>query len=107
MMSTVGRRAILAGAAGIAASGKAKAQSKPPTIRFGVLTDMSGQYSDVTGATGGVCARQAIADFGSADPVGEVILADHQQAAAIHGTASSRPLSSASPAANWLNRSPP
>ncbi|MGI4792970.1 MAG: ABC transporter substrate-binding protein [Janthinobacterium lividum] len=79
MTGTVSRRAILAGAAGVAASGRAKAQSKPPTLRFGVLTDMSGQYSDVTGPTGGVCARQAIVDFGNADLVAEVIVADHQQ----------------------------
>ncbi len=79
MVSKVGRRAVLAGAACIAASGRARAQNKPPTLRFGVLTDLSGQYSDVTGATGGVCARQAIADFGSPDLVAEVILADHQQ----------------------------
>jgi branched-chain amino acid transport system substrate-binding protein len=48
-------------------------------LRFGVLTDLSGQYSDVTGPTGGVCARQAIEDLADAEIKADVILADHQQ----------------------------
>ncbi len=74
----IGRRAVLgAGAAALAPGMRARAQV--PVLRFGVLTDLSGQYSDVTGPTGGVCARQAIEDFADAGIKAEVILADHQQ----------------------------
>jgi branched-chain amino acid transport system substrate-binding protein len=50
------------------------------TIRIGMLTDMSGPFRDVTGPTGVVCAKQAIAEFTAAHPQikVEMVVADHQ-----------------------------
>ncbi|WP_233553177.1 ABC transporter substrate-binding protein [Teichococcus wenyumeiae] len=50
-------------------------------MRIGFLTDLSGPYKDITGETGAICARQAIADFNAAERGlnVEVLLADHQQ----------------------------
>ncbi|MGH7152825.1 MAG: ABC transporter substrate-binding protein, partial [Acetobacteraceae bacterium] len=58
---------------------RARAQAKP-TIRVGVLTDLSGTYRDNTGPNSVACARQAIKEF---DPGAhgfsvELIQADHQ-----------------------------
>jgi len=54
-----------------------------PTVRIGVLTDMSGPYRDVTGPTGVACARQAVAEFTAAHPDTkvEMMVADHQNKA--------------------------
>ncbi|MCR0982342.1 ABC transporter substrate-binding protein [Roseomonas populi] len=82
-----GRRAVLGAGLGtgslLAGAGwarRARAQSQQPTIRIGFLTDLSGPYKDITGETGAICARQAIADFGAAEKGMrvEVLLADHQ-----------------------------
>jgi branched-chain amino acid transport system substrate-binding protein len=53
---------------------------KAPTIKIGVLNDMSGTYLNVTGPTSVVCCKQALEDFGvsSKGLNVEVINADHQ-----------------------------
>ena len=50
------------------------------TIRIGMLTDMSGPYSDVTGPVGVACARQAMSEFAKINPdiAVEMLVADHQ-----------------------------
>lgn len=54
-----------------------------PTLRIGVLNDMSGPYRDVSGPTSVACVRQAIEDFGvSGKRVAvDVIMAEHQNKA--------------------------
>jgi branched-chain amino acid transport system substrate-binding protein len=53
-----------------------------PTIRIGVLTDMSGPYRDITGPGAVAAARQAVQDFGTAAGFGvEILQADHQNKA--------------------------
>jgi branched-chain amino acid transport system substrate-binding protein len=59
--------------------GQRPARAQSPAIRFGFLTDMSGPYSDVSGPTGVVCARQAIEELAAHGIKAEVIVADHQQ----------------------------
>ena len=56
---------------------RARAQAGP-TIKIGVLTDMSGTYRDVAGPTSVACVRQAVQDFGSRGFTVEVVSADHQ-----------------------------
>ncbi|WP_424138354.1 ABC transporter substrate-binding protein [Roseomonas chloroacetimidivorans] len=77
----IGRRAALGVGTGLLAAAAARAQAQQPTIRIGFLTDLSGPYKDITGETGAICARQAIADFNAAEKGMrvEVLLADHQQ----------------------------
>jgi branched-chain amino acid transport system substrate-binding protein len=60
---------------------RARAQTTTPTIRVGVLTDLSGQYRDNSGPTTVLAAKQAVEDF---NPTShgfnvEVLAADHQQ----------------------------
>jgi branched-chain amino acid transport system substrate-binding protein len=56
------------------------ARAQAPTIKIGVLNDQSGPYTNTSGVTGIVCAKQALEDFGvSAKGLNvEVISADHQ-----------------------------
>jgi branched-chain amino acid transport system substrate-binding protein len=56
------------------------ARAQAPTIKIGVLNDQSGPYTNTSGVTGVVCAKQAVEDFGaSAKGLNvEVISADHQ-----------------------------
>jgi branched-chain amino acid transport system substrate-binding protein len=56
------------------------ARAQAPTIKIGVLNDQSGPYTNTSGVTGVVCAKQALEDFGvSAKGLNvEVISADHQ-----------------------------
>lgn len=78
---SISRRGVLSGAAALSTAPllRARAQSKP-TIRLGVLTDLSGTYRDTTGPNSVVCVRQAVTEFNpelhgfSVD----VIQADHQ-----------------------------
>ena len=51
-----------------------------PTIKIGVLSDMSGAYQNIAGPTSVVCCKQALEDFGiSGKGLNvEVINADHQ-----------------------------
>jgi len=56
------------------------ARAQTPTIKIGVLNDMSGIYQNTGGMTSVICARQAIEEFNpSAKGFNvEVIFADHQ-----------------------------
>lgn len=65
------------------ASGGAQAQSAPAisdgVVRVGLLLDMSGPYSDYSGAGAAEAARMAVEDFGGTvlgKPI-EVVAADH------------------------------
>jgi branched-chain amino acid transport system substrate-binding protein len=73
------RRLTLSGAAISATLGHTRAAT--PTIRIGVLTDLSGQYRDNSGPTTVLAAKQAVEDFNSSAHgfAAEVIAADHQQ----------------------------
>ncbi len=77
----IARRRLLQVTAGLAAApaGAARAQGKP--IRIGVLTDLSGQYSDTAGATSIACTQMAPHEAMAAAPglKVEVLQADHQQ----------------------------
>jgi branched-chain amino acid transport system substrate-binding protein len=77
-MLTTRRTLMGAAAATLAVPRFARAQT--PTIRIGVLNDMSGPYRDDGGPTGVVCAKQALLDFGVSGKGWnvEVISADHQ-----------------------------
>lgn len=76
------RRRLIQGAVAVAAAGpSAVARAQPVTpIRIGVLTDLSGPYSDTAGATSVACTQLA-ADEAMAAMPGlkiEVLRADHQ-----------------------------
>jgi branched-chain amino acid transport system substrate-binding protein len=72
------RRAALGAVAVTGIAGRVRAQQ--PIIRIGVLTDLSGPYSSISGPDGVASARQAAAEFMAAVPSiqVEVIAADHQ-----------------------------
>src|SRR5262245_32958309 len=75
------RRAAVAGfAAALMVSAAAQAQISGDVVKIGVMNDMSGLYSDLSGQGSAEAARMAIADFGG--NVGgkkiELITADHQ-----------------------------
>ena len=57
------------------------AQSQTPTIKFGVLTDMSGPYQDVAGPGAVAAAKMAIAEFKAQGFKVEMVSADHQNKA--------------------------
>ena len=46
--------------------GSAQAQYSDGTIKIGVMNDMSGTYSDLSGQGSVVAARMAVEDFGAA-----------------------------------------
>jgi branched-chain amino acid transport system substrate-binding protein len=78
------RTAVLGGtavASAAVASGRHSRAQGVPTIRVGVLTDLSGQYRDNSGPTSVLAARQAVEDFNpSAHGFNvEILSADHQQ----------------------------
>src|SRR5271166_963968 len=56
------------------------ARAQKPMIKIGVLNDQSGPYTNTTGITSVICAKQALEDFGVAAKGldVEVISADHQ-----------------------------
>ena len=89
------RRLALSGATLAATLGR-RARATTPTIRIGVLTDLSGQYRDNSGPTTVLAAKQAVEDFNpSAHGFAvEVIAADHQQ----------KPDVSAGIARQWFDR---
>jgi branched-chain amino acid transport system substrate-binding protein len=79
---SLARRDILAGSAGAAAFGalpyrSAKAQGGP-TIKIGVLNDMSGMYRDIAGMSAVACVRAAVQEFAGRGINIEVLAADHQ-----------------------------
>ena len=72
---------ILVASALAAAAGAAQAQISDGIVKIGVLNDMSGLYSDVTGPGSLVAAKMAVEDFQKTSKAGlkiEVISADHQ-----------------------------
>ena len=73
------RRAMLGATAAAALPRIARAQATP-TLKLGVLNDMSGPYRDDGGPNGVICCKQALIDFGVPGKGFnvEVIFADHQ-----------------------------
>lgn len=75
---------ILAALCGVLAIGAANAQKlSDDKVRIGVLTDLSGPYTDTAGAGSVEAARMAVADFGGkvfGKPI-EVVAGDHQNKA--------------------------
>src|SRR6266516_5492713 len=69
----------LAVLAGVLACGTAQAQTDDVT-KIGILNDMSGLYSDITGPGSVVAAKMAVEDFGVAQKglKVEIVSADHQ-----------------------------
>ena len=80
---TISRRNALAGGTAAIALGAAServwAQAGTPTIRIGVLTDLSGQYRDNSGPTTVLAAKQAVEDFKPNGFNVEILASDHQQ----------------------------
>ncbi len=70
----------IAAVAGTLACGTAYAQTADDVTRIGVLNDMSGLYSDITGPGSVVAAKIAVEDFGAAQKgmKVEIVSADHQ-----------------------------
>src|SRR5450432_3038370 len=66
-------------AAGLLTIGTAQAQISDEFVKIGVLTDMSGLYSDLSGQGSVIAAQMAVKDFGgkvAGKPI-EIISADH------------------------------
>ncbi len=60
------RRTLLQAAAAAAVPlTRSRAQARRGPLRIGLLSDMSGPYRDVSGATSVACARLAIQEFGN------------------------------------------
>jgi len=79
---TISRRGLLGTAATAAAAATLPAlpaRAATPTLKIGVLNDMSGPYRDTGGLTSVICTKQALIDFGvSAKGMKvEVVSADH------------------------------
>ena len=70
-------RAFL-GTAAVAALPLGRARAQQPSIKIGVLNDMSGPYRDTGGRTSVICTQQAVQDFGSHGFNVEIVSADHQ-----------------------------
>lgn len=89
LVMTTGRRAIAAAIAAMALAGAAGAQQKvsDDVIKVGVLTDMSGTYSDFTGTGAVTAARMAIDDYAKGGTLlgkkVELVSANHQNKADI------------------------
>ena len=74
------RRGALGAAAALPFAPAARAQQ--PTIRIGVLSDMSGPYRDISGPGCVAAARQAVQDFAAGAGLNvEILQADHQNKA--------------------------
>jgi branched-chain amino acid transport system substrate-binding protein len=75
------RRAVLTAAAATAASVPFRRPRAEPAdiVRIGVLTDLSGNYRDVTGPTSVACAQLAVDEFARANPgiKVELVSGDH------------------------------
>ncbi len=68
-MSTIRRRGLLAGAvATTTVMPLRRGQAQTPTIRIGVLSDMSGPYAEASGPGDVVAAQLAVEDFGKIHP---------------------------------------
>ncbi len=71
---------VLAGAAALAFTAAAQAQVSNDVVKIGVLTDLSGAYSDLAGPGSVLAVKMAVEDFGGkvlGKPI-EVVSADHQ-----------------------------
>lgn len=92
------RGIVMAGA--VVAAGSAFAQQKisDDVVKIGVLTDMSGAYSDFTGSAAVIAAQMAVEDFARNGQVAgrkiEIVSADHQNKADV----------GAERARNWFDR---
>ena len=79
------RRCLIAGMAILPflTSITAIAQQQPVSVRYGVLSDMSGSSADLSGQGSVIAARMAVEDFGAADKniKADVIGGDHQNKA--------------------------
>src|SRR4029077_9561751 len=78
---TISRRALFGTATAAAAVPLVRPRAQgAPTVKIGVLNDMSGPYLNTGGPTSVICCRQALEDFGiSGKGINvEVINADHQ-----------------------------
>jgi len=77
---TISRRGLLGSACAATLLTRSRARAQASRVRLGVLIDQSGPYSNNGGATAVICVRQAIRDFGAANPglSAEVVSADHQ-----------------------------
>jgi len=77
--------AALAVACAVAGTASAQEKISDGVVRIGVLTDMSGYYSDLAGAGSVLAVKMAVDDFGGkvlGKPI-EIISADHQNKADI------------------------
>jgi branched-chain amino acid transport system substrate-binding protein len=78
-VAAVRRRGLLAATGALAVGGGTlPARAQAPTIRLGVLTDMSGPYRDPTGPGSVACTQQAAAEMANRGLQVEIIQADHQ-----------------------------
>jgi branched-chain amino acid transport system substrate-binding protein len=79
----ISRRAALGAAAAVSTFGGGRhAAAQQPTIRIGVLSDMSGPYRDISGPGCVAAARQAVQDFAVPNGLNvEILQADHQNKA--------------------------
>jgi branched-chain amino acid transport system substrate-binding protein len=79
------RKAIAIAACALGLSFSAHAQISGDTIKIGMVTDLSGTYSDVDGNGGAEAVKMAIADMGGAinGKKIEFVVADHQNKADI------------------------
>jgi len=77
---SISRRNLLAtSAAAAAALPLARARAQKPTLKIGVLNDLSGPYMNTGGVTSVICARQAVQEFAAANGLNvEIVSADHQ-----------------------------
>ncbi len=82
---SIPRRTVLGSTVSAALLKAGGARAQAPTLRIGVLTDLSGPYRDITGPTSVACVRQAIEDFGVSGKglQVEVVTGDHQNKADI------------------------
>ena len=73
-------KSLIAAATAIGLATSAHAENTGGTIKIGVLTDLSGTYSDLSGAGSVWSAKKAVEDYLAAKPGAkiEVIQADHQ-----------------------------
>jgi branched-chain amino acid transport system substrate-binding protein len=72
------RRSLLGTVAATALPLVPKARAQTPTVKIGVLNDMSGPYRDLGGLHDVACVKQAVQEFGPKGFNVEVIFADHQ-----------------------------
>ncbi len=95
-MTNLSRRALLGTAAAASSVPLICARAAGPSLKIGVLTDMSGPYQDNSGAGAVIAAKLAVEKFGAAAKgmKVEVIGADHQN----------KPDLAASIARQWFDR---